>query len=182
MKNIKIIVGFFIVIFIVTACKKNDPIASFRLNKYEYSAGDMISYENFSENFESLKWEILTEKGNVDTTFEGSNPNIILNILSSDGQYTIKLTAKGKKTVSRDEKTILVKSVKSYLNVNIQFTGDHEEYKVYVDKQFVGEAWFNGEFQVEIPIGNRLVEIISDTETYSETHEFEESSSVNITF
>ncbi len=171
-------------ILALSSCRKK-PDAHFILSQYEYSAGDMIQYENLSTDFETCEWSIIGPDGStVDTTVTGRHPNIVLGILSEDGAYSLKLRAMSKKEkkITEVEKLFLVKSTRGYLNINVNGSGDHDDYSVYVDGQYIGEALFNGAFQKQIPIGTRLVEIVDGSVTQTEVVEIDENNWVYLYF
>lgn len=184
---------FGLIALVVFGCAK-EPKSDFQLKQYEYAAGDEILYENFSENYKTNKWEILTADGTVKQVVEEVHPNeeihpnIVLDILTENGVYILKLTnynGKDGKKSSSTEKSFLVKSIKNYLTVNPTENGDQTHFDVYVDNQFIGSSIYYsfmdcGQFQKKIPAGLRLVKLVSDTETLEGVYDF--NSSVNINF
>lgn len=164
-----------------TSCKKK-PTAEFSLSKYEYQAGDAIEFNNISKNFHSSIWEIINDNGVTIDSIEGNYPNIITPILAKDNVYTLRLTAfsKREKKSSTTEKTFLIKSQRNYLNINTSGGGNHDDYKVYVDNQFIGEAGYSGAFQAKIPIGLRIVKLVAPSDSITTMRDF--NSNVNLSF
>jgi len=161
-------------IFSLISCKKQ-PTSDFMLKQYEYSAGDMIEYENFSTDFDSCCWQIVDEEDNILRTFGGAHPNIVTSIISPDGYFKLRLTTFSKKEKKKSviEKGFLMKTYsKNILTVNSNGIGDHEDYDVFVDNQYVGQPYYNGSFQVAIPIGIHIVKLVAGYETKVETFNF----------
>jgi hypothetical protein len=179
----KYILTLLIIPILIIGCRKT-PDAQFSLNQYEYSAGEAIVYDNLSVNYESCQWEIINNNNDTTQTFIEINPNIVTSILSEDGVYRLKLTAFSKKqkkeTVS--EKTFLMKSTKYKLTINGNGAGPgvQKDFDIYVDNQFVGKSMFNGQFQIRIPEGLRIVKLVAPNDTFEELRNF--TSSVSITF
>jgi len=63
-------------LFSVTGCKK--PESNFRLNKYEYAAGEMLLLENLSINAKETTWEIISPENEIiETSKQGLIPVLI---------------------------------------------------------------------------------------------------------
>lgn len=162
-------------LFSVTGCKK--PESNFRLNKYEYAAGEMLLLENLSINAKETTWEIISPENEIIETSNQKNPSLILGIMIPDGFYTLKLTsfAKNEKRSSVDEKPFAIKTVRTYLTINQSGNGDHTNYTVYIDNQLIGESNFDGSFQAQIPLGYRIVRLVDGNEEKTESIVFKEN-------
>ncbi len=186
--NLKFLSFIILVLILNYGCKKA-PESNFALKKYEYSAGDVLELENLSINYAKCKWEIINSSGTITQSYEEKYPNIVLNILSENGAYTIRLTTfnKRKKKESISEKSFLIKSIKSDLNINNNGAepGNQKNFDVYVDNQLIGKSTYYefigfGIFQTKIPQGLRLVKLVSETTTHEDLYDF--NNSVTIKF
>jgi len=153
-----------LILYAVSSCKK--PESNFILNKFEYSAGDMLMVENLSINNKEIKWEVISAENEVIQTSELKNPSLILGIMNPDGYYTLKLTSYSRhnKKSSFDEKPFLIKSLRVHLTINQSGNGDHNDYLVYIDNQLIGKSNYNGSFQAKIPLGYRIVKLVAEDE------------------
>lgn len=179
--NLLILLSFLLSIGLVS-CKKK-PKADFLLKRYEYVAGDAIEYENYSEDYHTCKWEIMNSDSTILQEFEGVHPNLITGILSANGSYILRLKALSKKDkkMTISDRIFLIKTPeKNYLTINGSGQGDHDDYDVYVDNQFIGSSEYNGVFQRQIPEGYRIVKLVSNDETLENIYNFYYS--VYITF
>lgn len=174
-RNYLRIVSIAIILYSFPGCKK--PDSSYLLSKFEYSAGDMLLVENLSINSEETKWEVISPENKIIQTSELKNPSIILGIMYPDGYYTLKLTSysRKEKRTSVEEKPFMIKSLRENLTVNQGGNGEHEDYLVYVDNQFIGESNFNGSFQAKIPLGYRIVKLVAGNEEKIESIVFKEN-------
>ena len=186
--NLKFLSIIIVLLILNYGCRKA-PESNFSLKKYEYSAGDAIEYDNLSINSANCKWEIINSSGTITKSYEEKNPNIVLNILSENGAYTIRLTNFNKrmKKESISEKSFLIKSIKFYLNINNNGAqpGNQKNFYVYVDNQFIGKSTYYtfvgyGTFQKKIPQGLRLVKLVSESTTLENLYNF--NNSVTIKF
>jgi hypothetical protein len=186
--NLKFLSFIIVVLTLNCGCRKK-PESNFTLKKYEYSAGDVLEFENLSINYAYCKWEILNSSGTITQSSEEKYPNIVLNILSENGAYTTRLTTfnKRKKKESISEKSFLIKSIKSYLNINNNGAepGNQKDFDIYVDNQLIGKSTYYefigyGTFQTKIPQGLRLVKLVSETTTHEDLYDF--NNSVTIKF
>jgi len=186
--NLKFLSIATVILLLSLGCRKT-PDSNFTLKKYEYSAGDILEFENLSVKYAHCTWEILNSDGNITQSFDEKNPSIVLDILAENGAYILRLTTfnKRKKKESVSEKSFLVKSIKSYLNINNNGAepGTQKNFLVYVDNQFIGNAIYYssmsfGQFQTKIPQGQRLVKLVSDSKTHEGLYNF--NNSVTIKF
>jgi hypothetical protein len=164
--------------FIIIGCKKPKP--EFALKKFEYSAGDIIEYENHSENQKNCLWEIFNQNGDSISAFIGNYPTIKLGLLLSDGIYSIQLSAhkknENRKQVS-EKKSFFVKTIRSGLTINPNGASSSQQknYAVYVDGEFIGEGKYSfsnsqsGRFYSELPVGIRHVKLIAPNKVKEET-------------
>lgn len=172
----KVRVISFIFIFVsVTSCKKSE--SNYILHKYEYSAGEMLEVENLSINNKEIKWEVISPQNEIIQTSSLKNPSLVLGIMNDDGNYILRLTSYSgsQKKGSVDEKPFLIKTMRTYLTVNQNGNGDHTDYRVYVDNQYVGKSSFNGSFQVKIPLGVRIVKLVAANDEKIQTMLFKEN-------
>jgi hypothetical protein len=177
--NFSKIILFGLINLIFVACKK--PQAEFNLKKYEYAAGDIIIYENLSTNYKSAKWRIFGDE--IDNLYIGRNPNLLINILSPDGVYKLKLTVSNNNKESSSEKKFLVKCKRGLLKINTSGSNFNSQkaYHVYIDDQYVGEAT-NYSWQNQIPEGIRIITLNSSSKTLTKVVEIKNGSSVSILF
>lgn len=174
--------GLAIVVSSSTGCKK--PDSNFILHKFDYSAGDMLLVENLSKNDKQTNWEIVSPDEEILQTSDDVNPSFILGIMDPDGYYTLRLTSYSRKEKHRsvEEKPFMIKSLRTYLTVNQNGNGDHDDYSVYIDNQLIGKSNYNGTFQAKIPLGIRIVKLVAETDVKTETIVFNENDSEYISF
>ncbi|MGM0479836.1 MAG: hypothetical protein ACQERC_11485 [Bacteroidota bacterium] len=176
------IASLIFIVYSVVGCKK--PESNYILNKYEYSAGEMLLVENLSINDKETRWEVVSPDNEVIQTSEEKNPSLILGILNPDGQYTLKLTSysRKEKKSSIDEKPFLIKTVRAKLIVNNFGDGDYTDFSVFIDNQLIGTSKYNGQFKANLPVGSRIVRLVAEGNEFNETIVFEENQTEYINF
>jgi hypothetical protein len=176
------ILSIALVLYSISGCKK--PESNYILNKYEYSAGDMLLVENLSINSKETKWEVISPENEIIQTSELKNPSLILGIMNPDGYYTLKLTSysRKEKRSSVQEKPFMIKSLRTYLTINTNGSGDYTDYLVYIDNQLIGKSNYNGLFQKQIPLGYRIVKLVAGNVEKIESIVFKENEWVYINF
>jgi hypothetical protein len=176
-------------ILVFTSCNKNKRKAEFMLTQYEYGAGDALQYENLTQKYDSCSWEMFSPEGELLKTIGGNNPNLVTGILFPNGIHTLRLNVINSRDniKSSFEKEFLIKSYRQLLRINGLSTaiGNQDEYEVYIDGQFVGEANSNGAYiNSNIPAGSRYIKLVAPDEILEEVYVFSEGSydPVNIAF
>lgn len=181
MKFAKLLLICFFVSSIFYSCRK--PEANFKLNKDEYSAGEMIDYTNFVQKNRNYKWEIFSSNPTIE--LEGKNPKLKTDLKFADGLCTLKLTTynflENRSVIQKEY--FLVKTFRSTLRIN-NFNSSSpyiKNYDVYVDNQFFGKSIYYN-FVADVPIGTRLITLKSSSKTLNVTATIEKNQDFYLNF
>lgn len=172
---------------LLSSCKK--PRAEFQLKRINYSAGDMLDYENYSSNQYTCTWQVLNDKNDVLSEYEGNYPVIRLSVLIPDGLYSLRLIALNKnenKSDLSESKQFLVSTERRSMTINQGGAGHsgQKSYDVFVDGELIGQGKpssvnsMNGRFQANIPMGVRHIRLVSATKNKQEVVNVTQSFSI----
>lgn len=173
----------FIFTLLLSGCRK--PESEFRLDQYEYAAGDAIAFENLSVRNKTSKWTIFNSKGDTTQNFEGKNPVIVIGVTVPDGAYKLRLTnyTRKEKKSSHIEQPFLVKTVRATMIINNSGGANVQKtYTVYVDNQSIGKSNASGQFVAELPVGMRLIKLVSPGNIHEKTYLLTQNNTLYINF
>lgn len=147
-----------LMLLITTACNKSG--ANYKLDRYEYSAGEQLEISNYSN---SKMWKLFDSEDVVFDTLYGKHPQYVFSLLAGDGKYSIGLYDN---TIEFNKEVGVVKEfyVKtSRKKVDIKGYSDLKIAYVYVDDTNFGALNNNGEITIYIPKGIRIISLIKNS-------------------
>ncbi len=164
------------------ACEKKAK-SDFKLNQYEYAAGEQIDLINLSKKTKKQIWHIYDEKGALIDSSDQVNPAFRIQTMQSDGIYTISLydDAEDLEWGVHTSKNFIVKIIR--YQSHLYGSNAYEEFDAYSDGDYIGSSDPDGELYVYLPEGARLLKIVNKNgESASKTVLIEKSSSNSFYF
>ena len=160
----------FLFIILISGCRKQ-PTSEFTTDKSEYSAGETVTFSNYSKDAKKCEWTVTSPNGSI-VNIEGERPIYKIPTLGQDGNYTITLNtfSKKNKKTSSSYKSVLVKTLRGHIRiVDNNFNYDPViNYSVQIDNETDGK-YYNGTNDISLPIGLRYLYITDGNKVWTST-------------
>ncbi|MFD1553423.1 hypothetical protein DNU06_07060 [Putridiphycobacter roseus] len=153
-----------LLVILMPACIKSG--ANFKLDQYEYAAGEQLAITNLSK---SDTWLVKNSKNQIMDTLNGKHPQYTISLLTGNGEYSITLYDNSFE-LKRDigaKKKFLIKTFRTTKTI-IEYD-EKSSALVYIDGTYFGQTDEEGTLECSIPNGVRIIDLHFGSKIISKT-------------